>query len=88
MAQPWADRCRTNYDTFDCEEGEKILRIYTKEATRANMLNYLQRVVLGSLIVRTDRTKLVSRVEDTGDSNSVVLKKPALRAVFFIRSFV
>ena len=24
MAQPWADKCRTNFDPFDCEEGEKI----------------------------------------------------------------
>ena len=50
--------------------------------------SFFRRVVLGSLIVRTDRTKLVSRVEDTGDSNSVVLKRPALSAGRFIRSFV
>jgi len=35
-----------------------------------------------------DRTKLVSRVEDTGDSDSVVLKRPALRAGRFIHSFL
>lgn len=45
MEQPWAHRCRTNFDTFDCEKGEKILRIYTAEATRTNMLIYLQKHV-------------------------------------------
>ena len=49
--------------------------------------SFFRRVVLGSLMIRTDRTKLVSRVEDTGDSDSVVLKCPALRAGHFIRSF-
>ena len=42
MAQPWASRCRANFDTFDCEEGEKILRIYAAEATRTAMLEYLR----------------------------------------------
>ncbi|HAB93187.1 MAG TPA: hypothetical protein DCF49_00230 [Lachnospiraceae bacterium] len=45
MAQPWADRCRTNFDTFDCEEGEKILRIYTAGANRTAMLEQLRRYV-------------------------------------------
>ena len=45
MAQPWADKCRTNFDTFDCEEGEKILRIYAAGANREDMLKYLQRYV-------------------------------------------
>ena len=43
--QPWFDRCRTNFDYFDCEEGEKILRIYAAEANRPAMLRYLQRYV-------------------------------------------
>ncbi len=25
MEQPWASQCRTNFDTFDCEEGEKLI---------------------------------------------------------------
>ena len=45
MAQPWADRCRTNFDSFDCEEGEKILRIYAAGANRAAMREYLQSYV-------------------------------------------
>ena len=45
MQQPWADRCRTNFDTFDCEEGEKILRIYAAESNRTRMLQYLKHYV-------------------------------------------
>ena len=43
--QPWADRCRVNFDTFDCEEGEKIMRIYTAGSSRKEMLRHLQRYV-------------------------------------------
>ena len=45
MQQPWADRIRTNFDTFDCEEGEKILRIYTADSDRKQMLQYLKKYV-------------------------------------------
>ena len=48
--------------------------------------SFFRRVVLDSLMVRTDRTKLVSRVEDTGDSDSVVLRCPAVRAGHLVRS--
>lgn len=51
MAQPWADKCRTNFDTFDCEEGEKILRIYAAGANRAEMLEYLRKYVGAPQIV-------------------------------------
>ena len=44
-AQPWADRCRVNYDTFDCEPGEKIMRIYTAGSSRKEMLRHLQRYI-------------------------------------------
>ena len=43
--QPWADRCRVNFDTFDCEEGEKIMRIYAAGSSRKEMLRHLQRYV-------------------------------------------
>ena len=79
MAQPWADRCRTNYDTFDCEEGEKILRIFTKEATRENMLNYLQKYIGAPKVITfgksEDRTEDIY-IEDAGkDSVVKELKK-------------
>ena len=45
MSRPWADRCRVNFDFFDCEEGEKIMRIYTAGASRKEMLRHLQRYV-------------------------------------------
>lgn len=45
LEQPWAGRCRMNFDYFDCEEGEKILRIYAAEANRPAMLKHLQRYV-------------------------------------------
>ena len=38
MEQPWASQCRTNFDTFDCEEGEKLMRIYASGSTRSEML--------------------------------------------------
>ncbi len=44
MEEPFADRIRINFDTFDCEEGEKILRILSCRATRANMVARLQRL--------------------------------------------
>ena len=44
-AQPWADHCRVNFDTFDCEEGEKIMRIYAAGSSRKEMLRHLQRYV-------------------------------------------
>jgi hydroxymethylpyrimidine pyrophosphatase-like HAD family hydrolase len=45
MSQPWADRCRVNFDYFDCEKGEKIMRIFTAGASRKEMLRHLQRYV-------------------------------------------
>lgn len=45
MEQPWASRCRTNFDTFDCEEGEKLMRIYASGSTRSEMLKHLQQYV-------------------------------------------
>ena len=42
MEQPWASRCRTNFDTFDCEEGEKLMRIYASGSTRSEMIRHLQ----------------------------------------------
>ena len=45
MEQPWASQCRTNFDTFDCEEGEKLMRIYASRSTRSEMLKHLQQYV-------------------------------------------
>lgn len=45
MEQPWASQCRTNFDTFDCEEGEKLMRIYASGSTRSEMLKHLQQYV-------------------------------------------
>ena len=43
--QPWAGRCRTNFETYDCEEGEKIMRIYAAEANRPAMVEVLRKRV-------------------------------------------
>lgn len=40
--EPWFSRCRAAFDTFDCEEGEEILRIYAASATRASMQETLR----------------------------------------------
>ena len=45
MEQPWASQCRTNFDTFDCEEGEKLMRIYASGSTRSEMLKHMQQYV-------------------------------------------
>ncbi len=45
MACPFASQIRVNFETFDCENGEKIMRIYAAAATREAMLSYLQRKV-------------------------------------------
>jgi len=42
--QSFAPRIRTVTDTFDCREGEKILRIYSREANRKVMLEELRRL--------------------------------------------
>ena len=81
MAQPWADRCRTNFDTFDCDEGEKIMRIYTAGATRANMLEHLQRYTGAPRVITFDKSRVYSSenniyIEDPGrDSVVKELKK-------------
>jgi hydroxymethylpyrimidine pyrophosphatase-like HAD family hydrolase len=41
--QDFAPRIRTAFDTFDCREGEKILRIYSADASRRDMLEELRR---------------------------------------------
>ena len=43
--QPWAPRVRAAFDTFECREGEVILRIYSCEATRRNMMKELQEIL-------------------------------------------
>ena len=45
MEQPWAARCRTNFEIFACDEGEKIMRIYAAEANRAAMIEHLRKYV-------------------------------------------
>ena len=45
IQQPWAGRCRTNFETYDCEEGEKIMRIYAAEANRPAMVEVLRKRV-------------------------------------------
>ena len=68
MQQPWADRCRTNFEVLDCGEGEKILRIYTASATRGNMLEELRQ------ITGAPRVVTFSNIEGRSD---VVVKDPS-----------
>lgn len=42
MRQSFAPRIRAVFDTFDCREGEKILRIYSAKASRRDMLEELR----------------------------------------------
>ena len=45
MRETWAGEVRGVFDTFDCREGEEILRIYPSETTRAAMLEALKEYV-------------------------------------------
>jgi hydroxymethylpyrimidine pyrophosphatase-like HAD family hydrolase len=73
MAQPWSDKCRTNFDYFDCEKGEKILRIYAAEANRPAMLRYLQRYVGAPRVVTfgTETDDCDVHIKDAGRNQTV-----------------
>ena len=45
MKEPWAGEVRGVLDTFDCREGEEILRIYSSATTRKAMLEELKKYV-------------------------------------------
>lgn len=68
MQQPWADRCRTNFETLDCDAGEKIMRIYTASATRENMQEELRQI--------TGAPKIITFTNVEGRSD-VVVKDPS-----------
>lgn len=44
LRQPWAGNVRASFDQFECREGEEILRIFSCDATRRNMLKELQEI--------------------------------------------
>lgn len=71
--QPWIDRCRINFDYFDCEKGEKILRIYAAEANRPAMLRYLQRYVGAPKVVTfgTETDECDVHIKDAGRDQMV-----------------
>ena len=71
--QPWIDRCRINFDYFDCEEGEKILRIYAAEANRPAMLGYLQRYVGAPKVITfgTETDECDVHIKDAGRDQTV-----------------
>ena len=73
LAQPWFDSCRTNFDYFDCEEGEKILRIYAAEANRPAMLSYLQRYVGAPRVVTfgSEEDECDVQIKDAGRNQMV-----------------
>lgn len=52
LSQPWSSRCRIEFDDFDCEENERILRIYSKQATRERMLLRLKQELKAETMVK------------------------------------
>ena len=42
MKQPFASQIRTDFDTYGCEEGDMVLRIYSADATRGQMIRRLK----------------------------------------------
>ena len=71
--QPWIGKCRINFDYFDCEEGEKILRIYAAEANRPAMLGYLQRYVGAPKVITfgTETDECDVHIKDAGRDQTV-----------------
>ena len=71
--QPWIGKCRINFDYFDCEEGEKILRIYAAKANRPAMLGYLQRYVGAPKVITfgTETDECDVHIKDAGRDQTV-----------------
>ena len=42
MQQPFSGQIRTDFDTYGCEKGDMVLRIYAAEATRGQMIRRLK----------------------------------------------
>lgn len=73
MSQPWSSEVRGVPDTFDCREGEEILRIYSSAATRKVMLEALKEYVGAprtvSFGIRNEQCDVV--IPDAGGGNMV-----------------
>ena len=52
MAQPFAGRIRVDFDTFGCDEGEMIVRVYSAQATRERMIGRLKKELGAEKIIK------------------------------------
>ena len=52
LAQPFAALVRTSLDDYLCEEGDLILRIYAKEASRKKMLEQLKEMTGTGTVIK------------------------------------
>ena len=77
MRQRFADRIRAEFDDYQCEPGELILRIYAAEATREQMLERLKEYVKAERIVKfgKDESGAGKILPYTGDQMVKEMKK-------------
>jgi len=52
LSQPFAGRIRTDLDTFGCDEGDVILRVYSAAATRERMIRRLMQQLGAETIIK------------------------------------
>lgn len=52
MTQPFSDRIRIDYDTFGCDEGDMIIRVYSAYATRERMIKRLKKELNAERIIK------------------------------------
>ena len=73
MRQPWAGAVRARSDTFDCREGEMILRIYSASANRRTMVEELRNYTgaTGTVIFGSRKGDCDVLIPDAGGGNMV-----------------
>lgn len=73
MKQPWAIGCRAAFDTFECMDGEEIMRIYAAGATRKNMLEELRKITGAERVVTfgCEKDECDVLIPDAGGGNIV-----------------
>ena len=71
--QPWANMVRTVYDSFDCRDGELMLRIYYCGATRRLMLEELRQYTGApqTVLFGIDKTECDVVIPDAGGGHMV-----------------
>ncbi len=75
--QAFSDRIRIEYDSYRCEEGDVILRVYSAEATRERMLKRLKEYLKAEKIIKFGKEEPGADevISYTGDRMAREIKK-------------